>query len=86
MRNARASPNKRLAANPLQGKTPKQFDEQLTSPGFKRLGRDPMSGKGSHLHPETERKYYVFKGVLDKKGIELPHLGVLRMIYGKCIG
>ncbi len=68
-----------LGANPFKGKTFQQIDEMLTSRGFKKVGPDPASGKGSYFHPETGRKYYLDSGGQYKAGTELPHVDVHRL-------
>jgi len=80
-----SAPKGGLASNPFQGKTPQQIDDLLTSRGFKKVGPDPMNGKGSYFHPETGRKYYCDPGGVYKPGTELPHVDVHRMIDGKNI-
>jgi hypothetical protein len=81
----RLSENRGLGANPFKGKTPQQIHEMLMSRGFKKEGRDPINGKGAYFHPETGRKYYIDPGGKYKKGTELPHVDVHRMINGECI-
>jgi len=68
-----------LGANPFKGKTFEEIDRILTERGFKKVGPDPASGKGSYFHPETGRKYYLDKGGVYKEGVELPHVDVHRM-------
>jgi hypothetical protein len=59
----------------------------LTNRGFKKVGSDPASGKGSYFHPETGRKYFLDKGKGGyKKGIRgNPHVDVHRMRDGRNI-
>lgn len=54
----------------------------LTEYGFKKIGPDPAAGKGSYVHPETGRKYYLDKGGVYREGAELPHVDVHRMEDG----
>ena len=74
-----------LGTNPFKGKSFQDIDRILTDRGFKKVGSDPASGKGSYFHNKTGRKYYLDKGRGGyKKGIiENPHVDVHRMMNGK---
>ncbi len=74
-----------LAGNPFKGKTPQQIDDLLTSRGFKKVGPDPMNGKGAYFHPDSGRKYDLDAGGVYRAGTELPHVDVHRMLDGKNI-
>lgn len=73
---------KRLGSNPFKGKSFEQIDKLLTERGFEKAGTDPASGKGSYLHPESGRKYYLDNGGRYREGTELPHVDVHRMRDG----
>ncbi len=73
---------KGIRSNPFKGKTFEEIDHTLTERGFRKVGPDPASGRGSYFHPETGRKYYLDKGGFYKEGVELPHVDVHRMHKG----
>ncbi len=74
--------NKGLGGNPFKGKSFEEIDKILTERGFKKVGADPGSGKGSYFHPDSGRKYYLDKGGNYREGTELPHVDVHRMRDG----
>ena len=75
---ATASATRGLGGNPFKGKTPAQIDKMLRSKGFVTKGTNPLSGKGSYLHPKTGRMYYLDKGGVYRAGVEGPHVDIFR--------
>lgn len=73
---------KGISSNPFKGKTFEEIDKILTERGFRKVGPDLASGKGSYFHPKTGRKYYLDKGGVYKERVEMPHVDVHRMKNG----
>jgi len=74
-----------LARNPFRGKVAGEIDDLFTSREFKKMGPDPMSGRGSSFHPRSGQKYYLDPGGRYRGGVELPHVDVHRMRNGRNI-
>ena len=83
---AKQDPGK-TGVNPFKGKSFEEIDKMLTEKGFKKIGPDPLNGKGSYFHPETGRKYYFDKGGRVYKGnvTEGPHIDVHNMEDGQSL-
>jgi RHS repeat-associated protein len=66
---------KGLAANPFEGKTAAEIAKMLTNRGFIPKGKDPLSGRGTFVNPQTGRSYHLDLNHAAPKG---PHVGVHR--------